>query len=357
MDLEKIKSLRMSVNLDSYYISIWELLAKYKDNKINLSPNFQRYFKWDKSKKSHLIESILIWIPLPSIFVYEDETLNWQIIDWLQRIATILEFFLKLDWKEILNKLPPIKKLEKWLTETDILWMEFKWKKIRDFDKSLSPYFINYKLHIFVIKESWTSNNLKFKLFQRLNTWWEKLNEQEIRNAYLIENNENIYNWLILFWSNENFKKVARITKSKAEKSKNLELIIRALVISQFWNNTSGYKSINYFIDNNLLDFITNFKYWMLIKYNNIIEKLYKDIWIDVFNWVKKRSFSEPIYDTIIVWALNNYDNFINMSNIDLKNKIINLKSDSVFIGSIWVWPSVIQKVKSSYDKWILLFS
>lgn len=357
MDLDKINNLRMSVNLDSYYITIGSLLAKYKDNKVNLSPNFQRYYKWDKTKKSHLIESILIWIPLPSFFVYEDENLNWQIIDWLQRIATILEFYLKLEWTEILDNLPSGKKLEKGLTLTDILWWELKWKKIRDFDRSLAPYFINYQLHVFVIKESWTSNNLKFKLFQRLNTWWEKLNEQEIRNAYLIENNELIYNGLELFWNNEEYKKLANITKSKIEKSKNLELIIRVLIIANFWSVATSYKSINSFVDDKLLNFIKDFKYWMLIKFNHIIKKLYDDFWLNVFNWINKRSFSEPIYDAIVIGAIINYDNFIKLTNEELKNKINNLKSNTGFQDKIWIWPRSMEKVKSSYDYWVLLFN
>ncbi|PZQ09224.1 MAG: hypothetical protein DI565_20580 [Ancylobacter novellus] len=64
----------------------------YRDGDIIINPNFQRLFRWDIERKSRLIESILVRIPLPSIFVFELPNSKWEIIDGLQRLSTVLEF-------------------------------------------------------------------------------------------------------------------------------------------------------------------------------------------------------------------------------------------------------------------------
>jgi len=58
--------------------------------------SFQRLFRWNIGQKSRLIESLLLGIPLPSIFVFEKESGSWEPIDGLQRISTVLEFMGKL---------------------------------------------------------------------------------------------------------------------------------------------------------------------------------------------------------------------------------------------------------------------
>ena len=65
----------------------------YKDDlEFVINPDFQRLFRWENGQKSKLIESLLLGIPLPSIFVFEKEDATWELIDGLQRISTLLEF-------------------------------------------------------------------------------------------------------------------------------------------------------------------------------------------------------------------------------------------------------------------------
>ena len=64
----------------------------YTEGELIVSPDYQRLFRWDLRQKSQLIESILIGIPLPSIFVAQDNQGRWEIVDGLQRISTLLEF-------------------------------------------------------------------------------------------------------------------------------------------------------------------------------------------------------------------------------------------------------------------------
>jgi len=88
------KSLRRngSSELTAYPMSIGEIVSMYDNGEIIIDPEFQRLFRWDISQKSKLVESLLLGIPVPSIFVFEEREWHVGTHRWLQRIATILEF-------------------------------------------------------------------------------------------------------------------------------------------------------------------------------------------------------------------------------------------------------------------------
>src|ERR1035441_6850567 len=92
---EIIKAQRL-VRTDAYQMSIGEVVNMYDNREIIVDPEFQRLFRWNIGQKSKLIESLLLGIPLPSIFVFEKENGSWELIDGLQRVSTILEFMGKL---------------------------------------------------------------------------------------------------------------------------------------------------------------------------------------------------------------------------------------------------------------------
>src|SRR5690606_18180853 len=83
---------RRSIRSDSYQMSIGEVLNLYRDHEIRIRPEFQRLFRWPLEKQSKLIESILLDIPLPPVFVSQAEDSVWEVVDGLQRLSTILSF-------------------------------------------------------------------------------------------------------------------------------------------------------------------------------------------------------------------------------------------------------------------------
>src|ERR1700679_2558050 len=93
---EEIASGQRSVKTDAYQMSIGEIVSMYDNKELVIDPEFQRYFRWDPGQKSKLVESILLGIPLPSIFVFERADGTWELIDGLQRVSTILQFMGKL---------------------------------------------------------------------------------------------------------------------------------------------------------------------------------------------------------------------------------------------------------------------
>src|SRR6201985_4017399 len=88
----EIEEAKRLVKTDAYQMSIGELVNMYRDGDLVINPDFQRLFRWEIGQKSKLIESLLLGIPIPSIFVFEQEDSKWELIDGLQRISTLLEF-------------------------------------------------------------------------------------------------------------------------------------------------------------------------------------------------------------------------------------------------------------------------
>ena len=89
---EEITSKSSQIFRDSYQMSIGELINLYRDEELEIHPEFQRVFRWNEYQKTKLIESIMLNIPIPSIFVSQNELGIWDVIDGVQRLSTIFEF-------------------------------------------------------------------------------------------------------------------------------------------------------------------------------------------------------------------------------------------------------------------------
>ncbi|MFK8770809.1 MULTISPECIES: DUF262 domain-containing protein [Aeromonas] len=145
--------------------SVFELLRRESRGDLVLAPDFQRTDVWDKKHKSELIESILMGIPIPLIYLFEDEDGVRQIIDGKQRI-TALKGFLN-------NEFP--------LTELSML-PNLKGKRFFDIPLLLQAKLEDYQLHSYVIQPP-TPEYVKFNIFERVNRGGVNLNKQEMRHA------------------------------------------------------------------------------------------------------------------------------------------------------------------------------
>lgn len=145
--------------------SIFELLRKEERGVLVLAPDFQRKTVWDKKHQSELIESVLVGIPIPLIYLFEDENGIRQIIDGKQRITALKRF--------INNQFA--------LTDLSML-PDLKGKKYQDISPLLQAKIEDYQLHSYVI-QSPTPEFVKFNIFERVNRGGVNLNKQEMRHA------------------------------------------------------------------------------------------------------------------------------------------------------------------------------
>lgn len=84
---------RKRLSSDRLDISFGELINLYKNKELIIRPEYQRLFRWSHKQRTALIESILLSIPIPPIFVAEDKNGVWELVDGLQRVSTFISFF------------------------------------------------------------------------------------------------------------------------------------------------------------------------------------------------------------------------------------------------------------------------
>lgn len=160
--------------------SVFQLKRKWEKTPpmLNLAPDFQRGLVWNPKQKSELIESILMGIPLPLIYVKEDEKGVYIIVDGKQRLNTLFSF---INNEFALGKLTILK--DKNGCRFDDL-SPLEQNKIED-----------CSLTLHVIKAP-TSDRVTFDLFDRVNRGGTRLNNQEMRNALYQGNATRLINRL-----------------------------------------------------------------------------------------------------------------------------------------------------------------
>jgi Protein of unknown function DUF262 len=150
---------------------IFALHDKYKRGKLILQPDFQRRFVWDRKKSSRLIESILLSVPLPIIYLSEQPDGKEYVIDGQQRLTSMFSF--------IDGKFPSGEEFR--LTGLNA-YRELNKSAFKDIPEQLQDKISHYTLRsVTLLKQS--SADLKFEIFERLNTGSEPLNDQELRNC------------------------------------------------------------------------------------------------------------------------------------------------------------------------------
>lgn len=154
----------IKVSRDQY--SAFEVKRMVEETKeLVLAPPFQRGKVWKTEQKRELIESLLMGIPIPVIYVFEDEQGIKQMVDGRQRISTIIDF---MNGKFALDKLG--------------LLPEFNGACFSDLPPLYRSKLERYQLLVYVIEPP-TPERVKYDIFDRVNRGGTQLNNQEMRNA------------------------------------------------------------------------------------------------------------------------------------------------------------------------------
>ena len=145
--------------------SIYELFRKFQRGDLILDPEFQRRYVWDNKKASLLIESILLEVPIPVIYLAEEEDGKFTVIDGQQRLRSFFRFLnneFKLRGLSVLS--------------------ELNGKYFKDLDKEKQRKIEDATLRVIEIRKE-SHSDVKFEIFERLNVGAVKLNDQELRNC------------------------------------------------------------------------------------------------------------------------------------------------------------------------------
>lgn len=160
----------MSIKIEKDQYSIFEMKRKYDRGLICMDPAFQRNFVWNSKQKSELIESVIMGIPLPLVYLAENKSGEMIVVDGRQRLTTFIQF---LNNEFRLSKLKILRELNgynfKDLENT---------KKYSRFATDIE----DFQILVRIIKYP-TPDRVRFDIFDRVNRGGTTLNKQEMRNA------------------------------------------------------------------------------------------------------------------------------------------------------------------------------
>lgn len=297
--------------------SVQTLIQKIKNNEIDLKPEFQRDFVWDIKRSSQFIDSLLIGLPTPSIFLGKKKSdESFMVIDGQQRLKSI---FYYISGKFVFNaeestfSLRGIKDDRDWQNRT-----------FAELGETLQRRLNNAVLNTTIIEDIDSRPQVVHDLFSRLNTGGVPLTDQEIRNCVYegvfnkqINTLNNYQNWRILL---DNTKPDTRL--------RDAELILRFFAL--LYNLDNYRPSMRNFLSSFQEQNANNTEF---IEFNEELFKFLVDFIVENFgeNAFKiKASFNKSVYDAIMVAIAQIKDNLNSI--IDLKNNYKRLIIDEEFL-------------------------
>ena len=327
--------------------SVFEILRNIKRKTINIAPDFQRYNVWTDLQRSELIESIIVGIPIPMLYLFEDDNGNKQVIDGKQRLTTLVDF---------INGKFPLKHLKMKVDLNGYFFDDLEFitqSKIEDCN-----------LQTYIIQPP-TPEIVKYYIFDRINRGGTQLNQQEMRHAL---HHGKATNLLYELASDTRFN-YFEIAKSDSNRMQKEYMVLRYLTINIYFKGVTEYgdlnndintlhseimKSINK-LDDNVIDQINNFMLWSLY-YSGIV------LGVNAFryNGSNKRTIISLFEIVLLIFDDVDVRNIINKENqkeINRIAKIINNHKDVIkennALSSDYKSITALQK-RLSYSKTII---
>lgn len=245
----QIADSRQNIRSDGYAMSIGEMLNLYRDKEIRIRPEFQRLFRWPIEKQSRLMESILLDIPLPTIFVAQSEDGVWEVVDGLQRLSTILQFM-----GELRDESTGLTQKASTLVKTKYLPL-LDGVAYADLPQAVKLQLKRARLDFrILLRES--DDAVKYELFDRLNSGGMVTSPQEVRTALTIMRDPTFQAWLQAIRTSEGVQNTVALTDRQLAEQYDLELVVRFLV---FVNSEAEELASFADIDSFLTDKLTRF--------------------------------------------------------------------------------------------------
>ncbi len=224
--IDQVEKERKLVSFDSYDLSVRQLMEMFQNHELYVPPEYQRQFVWGANRESELIESVLLGIPVPNLFMATNKDATWEVVDGVQRLSSIAHFIgtdvlLKNVKKETPLKIFGLEKL------SGMNGMTFN-----DLPKTMQLQFMTRPLRLTVLNDK-SDLDVRFDLFERLNTGGISLTNQEIRNCVF----RGPFNDDLRELANDNnFKKSIHLKPKDKNNGMSEELILRFFAFLENYN-------------------------------------------------------------------------------------------------------------------------
>jgi hypothetical protein len=178
---QQLAELRRKVDFDSYDITVDELVRRLAKGRIEIAPVYQRQFRWDDLRQSRLIESLLLGIPVPPLFMatnsMKDKQVQWEVVDGLQRLLTLVNFVPN----DEARKAARLKKGPLRLHGLEKLTF-LEGRLCSELPSDISSALDDRPLKVIVLNDK-SDLQVRFDLFERLNTGGVALTDHEVREC------------------------------------------------------------------------------------------------------------------------------------------------------------------------------
>lgn len=277
MDLEAVN---VVVHTEQKHLTLQQLKDDVDANDIITNPDYQRKYVYDDKRASRLIESILIGIPIPIVYLCEEDDGTLSVIDGQQRIISFVRY-LKNEFALVgLAKLSNLNK-----------------KYFRDLDKATQRTLKSKALHAITITKD--SKELKYEIFSRLNLGAVKLKDQEVRNCIY----RGSFNDMLkeIADTSQNLK---RLFHDDNLRSAYEERILRFFALRDYLNLKGTFKNtMNSFMEQHQNDEAAQINKYKA-QYTNLIDTIVTVLGETAFFSQakdKRKKFNGAVYDSIII--------------------------------------------------------
>jgi hypothetical protein len=173
----QFESQRKKVDVDNFDVTVRELVRMVEEGEIDRAPEYQRKFRWDEIRESKLVESVLLGLPVPTIFMATNKDGTWELVDGLQRLSSLVHFV-----GEPATLKASIGKSERLrLTGLEKL-SALNGKIFDDVPEPIRLHLMKRALRVTSLSDK-SDLDVRYDTFERLNTGGIALSPQEIRSC------------------------------------------------------------------------------------------------------------------------------------------------------------------------------
>lgn len=298
-----------NVHTQSLDISFNELLDMVVSGELDISPDYQRVFRWSSGAQSRFIESLLLEMPVPPIYVVEIEDNKKLLIDGLQRLSSYLHFRGELHAPEEPICISRGEKLE--LTDCDIV-ETLNGKTYDDLGTALQIKLKRSFVRVEVVRKS-SNQKFKYHMFKRLNTGGTLLTDQQMRNCTIRLLDNKFNDFIIELSKSENYRKtVENLSEEQFLGAYEQELVLRFFT---FKNNIDSFK-------HDIRDFMTEY-----------MEQISDPDHSRVFDYDNQRNDFEKTFEILAKTLGEQSFSRTNTARNDLQKKFIVYQFESFTLG------------------------
>lgn len=315
-------------------LSVRELISQYEDGDI-IKPELQRNYVWDRKEASRFIESLLLGLPIPSIFLANMPDDKRLIIDGYQRLTTLVDYISKGTWK---NSDEGFR-----LYNSTLINERWRNKTYKELDESDKRRLRMYSIHAIIFEQKKPNNDSGlYQVFERINTSGKTLNAQEIRNCVY----QGAMNTL-LFKLNKNPEwRYLYGSEKPDDRMLDLELILRffAMNTPDVYNTQKSYVSLKMLLNTYMSDNVKADEYFLSKNenlFNNTIHFIYRNYGENAFfnlqnDFSKYRKKIYPtIFDSLMIGTAIALERGFQDSSDNLDNKKLELLKNQDYRDSI----------------------